>query len=776
MLTRFRHWTLSRVAASARALRAESASLLVPAWLVIAIGALLGVGLSARPAMAVQQASLQGIVSSGRTGAPLEGTIIVLLSGDEELRSTVSDRNGFYQIGGIAPGDYTLRAQYFSVQPFEQTVTLSPGELVTFNIELSGDAISLEGITVTAPGGGGVVRDLGRQRITPAQLRTVPVPSGTGDLATYLQTLPGVVTTGDRGGQIFIRGGTAADNLILIDGAPIFQPFHIFGFYSVFPEDLVSSVDFYAGGFGPRYTGRSSSVIDVQLRDGDPTTYRSIWSGGLFLAEGLVEGPLGDHFSWLVSGRRSLVEETSRFLLGNTQPITFSSQLLKVSTHDIENLRCSGLALRTSDKGRLDPEAWDSYVAWRNLVLGGRCVALFNSWLRLVEINFSYSRVENNAVIRGSGDLLSAIRRLQHDAHTTNMIWGLPLYAGYVIYVELVDHHIVELFGLQRSVADVSGIGGYVETSLGVEDYLEVRPGVALTALPRRGAEPRIRASLQPFGRPSEKLQAAFGVYLQDLVGASDMRDVSSVFVSWMRDPDLPPMVAVQGMMGWQQTLGDAVNWSLEGYYKRLRDVSVPKWSAVAEFGTELTKVDGEAYGLDARVEWTTPRFYGFAGYSYGWVEYEGDSEEFGTWFGETIQRFHPPHDRRHQANVVANLEVADFTASLRWQFGSGLPYTRPLGFDEAFDFRRDLQDVTAGTGTTRMILDRPFTHRLPLTHRLDIAVRRSFAVKSGVLEITAGAINVYDRRNMFFYDLYSGRRVDQLPLMPYAAITLRAD
>src|SRR5690606_2971084 len=118
------------------------------------------------------------------------------------------------------------------------------------------------------------------------------VPAGSGDLASYLQTLPGVTTTGDRGGQLFVRGGTAAENLVLVDGIPIYQPFHILGFFSVFPEDLVSSVDFYAGGFGARYSGRTSSVLDVGLREGNANTTRAVGTASPFLAEVMVEGPV----------------------------------------------------------------------------------------------------------------------------------------------------------------------------------------------------------------------------------------------------------------------------------------------------------------------------------------------------------------------------------------------------------------------------------------------------------------------------------------------------
>jgi hypothetical protein len=123
----------------------------------------------------------------------------------------------------------------------------------------------------------------------------------------------------------------------------------------------------------------------------------------------------------------------------------------------------------------------------------------------------------------------------------------------------------------------------------------------------------------------------------------------------------------------------------------------------------------------------------------------------------------------------VVNTELAGFRASARWQLGTGLPFTRPLGFDEAFDYTQGLHDPHTTVGTTRLVLDRPFNGRLPMTHRLDVSIERAFEIRAGELVAQAGVVNAYDRRNMFYYDLYTGRRADQLPLAPFASLTLRA-
>ena len=501
-----------------------------------------GAALLAFPAAArAQQASIQGIVTSGSTGGPQEGVAILLQLDGRQAHATVTDRNGYYQIGGIAPGRYLLRSRHIAHVDHEQTVVFAPTQRVTASFRLESAAVALEGVVVSGERGA-TVTELGRQRVTPADLRLVPVPAGSGDLATYLQTLPGVTTTGDRGGQLFVRGGTAAENLVLVDGIPIYQPFHILGFFSVFPEDLVSSVDFYASGFGARYSGRTASVLDVGLRDGNPSGFSATGSLSPFVAEAIVQGPVAPGLTGLVSVRRSLIDETSETLLGARQPITFDSQLFKVTATTGDDLRCSVLGLRTFDRGQLDPEEDDSHLEWRNLLLGGRCVAQLGGFLRLVESNFSYSRVDNAAVSRGSSRFHSTIERMQHDAHTTSMVGAVPLYTGYHLYTELTDYNLAELFGLQVGRGGVYGFSGYAELALSPGSRVELRPGVVLTAAPRPGVEPRVRASWEPFGSPDQKLQGALGLYRQDVIGTTDMRDVGSVFVAWMETPDDRPV------------------------------------------------------------------------------------------------------------------------------------------------------------------------------------------------------------------------------------------
>ncbi len=728
------------------------------------------------PGEPVDPASLHGIVTDASSGQFLQGASVVLDAAAGGQRTAFTDRNGFYQIGSIDPGSYVLRITYLGYGPHEEKIVLAAGEQRTISVRLTVSPVVLEGMVVKAQTGGATQRTLGRQRVTPVELGRIPQPSASGDVAAYLQTLPGVVAEGDRGGQLFIRGGTPSENMALVDGIIIYEPFHILSFFSAFPQELVSDADFYAGGFGARYSGRTSSVLDVHMRDGDRSHYQA--SGGVspFLAEATVEGPFtGGQASWIAYASKSLIDPTSSFLTGQEQPLNFESQYLKITSFGDDGSRCSAMGLRTFDEGRMDVNDPVSKVSWENVVVGGRCVMLFNEpVLRLLEVNFGYSLVRNAAVTRDASAFSSSVSRISNDAHTTTMIGSVPIHAGYHLYLEQPSFDLADLFSNVNANDDaIFGADAYFEAGLRPTNRLDVTPGLVVTLAPGARLEPRLRASWQPWDRSNEEVTAAVGLYHQDLTGVSDTRDPGSVFIAWMRPQDKKPLEALHVLLGWQQVMTSGLQWSIEGYYKRLWNVPVPAWQAIVRYNTTLAKASGHVYGVDARVEYNRGPFYGFIGYGYGQTRYETAQANFEQWFGSPEQSYDPPHDRRHTVKALASVRFGGFTAGLQWDLGTGLPYTQPIGIDDAVSIY-DLGDVRDQKGTTRIILDRPYGGRMPAVHRLDVSLKRSFDLGVGDLTTQLGVINAYDRRNMFYYDIYTGRRLDQLPLVPYLSLQLK--
>ena len=160
------------------------------------------------------------------------------------------------------------------------------------------------------------------------------------------------------------------------------------------------------------------------------------------------------------------------------------------------------------------------------------------------------------------------------------------------------------------------------------------------------------------------------------------------------------------------------------------------------------------------------PNLYGYVNYGFSSTEYEAEQATLLLWYGQETLSFRPPHDRRHQVNALLSGTLFDFDLSARWEFGSGLPFSRAIGFD-GFALIDDITGAVRVPGARRVIYERPFNARLPTYHRLDVSVERTFPMGNVDLTVQGSVINLYDRRNLFYLDVFTLRRVDQLPLMP---------
>jgi len=213
---------------------------------------------------------------------------------------------------------------------------------------------------------------------------------------------------------------------------------------------------------------------------------------------------------------------------------------------------------------------------------------------------------------------------------------------------------------------------------------------------------------------------------------------------------------------------------SLEGYYKRLSDLFIAEWTAFPRFTTRLQPAEGRSFGADVRLEGEWGPLYGYLGYGYANTTYDARQDEIELWYGTEDLRFRPPHDRRHQLSVLLNVEVGGFKASARWQFASGRPYSRIVGFD-GFAPVTQVRDVKDVPGTRRIIYGEPYGGVLPPYHRLDVSAEQSIALGADVeLAVQASVVNAYHRRNIFYLDTFTLKRVDQLPFTPSLGIALR--
>ena len=719
---------------------------------------------------------LSGFVTDAENGQPLPDANVVVQNDAQAIFGAISNGAGFYQLVDLAPGRYILQASFIGYAAFRDTLQLGSEDFVTLGISLTPTDQVIEEILVTGEREGGAARvRAGMQKVRPRDIERIPTPGPSGDLATYLQTLPGVITLGDRGGQLFIRGGTPSQNLILVDGMLIYNPFHILGFFSAFPEELVSNVDVFAGGFGAEYSGRMSSVIDVTMRGGNNQRYEGGVSLSPFLSSARIEGPIQPgKTSILGSFRLATIEDIAPTLLGEPLPMAFNDWFVKMQYAD-ENSRCSGAVLHTYDRGQIDADRGDIF-RWVNTLVGGQCVGSSPGSRVFSKINTALTHTSNAIGSAGSPERAASAWRINIDATFVRPTENMDVRWGFYGRTDDLIYDIEELFvGFRSDDHFLIEVGGHVGISYPLTPKLTINPSLAIS-LPFSysiGLEPRMRLSWQPRGRETEELNAAVGLYRQNFVGINDERDAGSVFTVWLPSPlDGRQAHSIHALLGWTQRLS-TFDLSVEGYYKRLKNLPVPIWSTIARFTTDLSLADGHVYGADFRVEYELGRLYGYVGYGYSWIQYAAAQDNFGLWFGSSVQKYHPPHDRRHQLNAVASLDLGRFTTNLRWQFGSPLPYTKPFGFDSMVLFPGLAERVSESYGTPRILYDRPYGGRLPTYHRLDISAE--YEVRLGLMNLSfqAGAINVYGRTNLFYYDVFTLRRVDQLPFTPYVGINV---
>jgi carboxypeptidase family protein/TonB-dependent receptor-like protein len=736
------------------------------------------------PAVA-QNATIRGFVTASSDGQPLPGVNVVLLLSDGSLvGGTATDADGFYAISRVTPGAYTLRAAFIGFASLVEEVVLAEG-IVTKNFALDESVTELDGVVVETERetAGAANITAGLQTVRPADIDLIPAPDISADLVNYLTALPGIVSQGDRGGQLFIRGGEPTQNLVLLDGMLVYQPFHIVGFFSAFPSDVINTADVYAGGFGSRYGGRLSSVIDVAARTGNKQRFAGAVSLAPFVSTARLEGPLvRGKLSMLVSVRESVIDQGAAKLINEPLPFRFGDQFAKLHANLGQSGQVSISAIHTTDAGRLGANpatnqvsGLEDEVSWENLAVGARFIFLPATLPIFAEVLTSVSQLENAFGQPSEPVRSTTAQRFNFAANVTHYLGNTDLAWGLFLSSSALESDLGGQFqNLDLKKEFVTEVGAYMEPEFRLGNGLRLQPGIRLQSFPSKGLtffEPRFRAV---WNTGIHRFSAAGGVYHQEVVGLNDRRDAGDVFTAWVASPDGIIPTATHGILGYSIRPNRYLTFSAEGFYKKLTDLIVPEWTAFPRFTTNIQGAKGEAIGADLRLEVTAGEaFYGVISYGMSEVRYKARIRALQILTNEDEIEYAPPHDRRHQLNALVSLEAAGFNLNIRWQFGSGLPFNESLGFDR-YILLDSLVNVLETPGDERVLYGRPYTGRLPTYHRFDVSLDREFELSQrGTATIQVGLINAYDRRNLFYLDLFSLRRVDQLPLIPTVGIKL---
>lgn len=766
-----------------------------------------------------QTGTVRGIVKNIDDGNGVDFAKVVILGTD---KFAYTDGDGLFSIPGIPVGNYTIRVTAANFEEFKQDVELKKDEIVNLEIELGGKTLGVVNVDREAldkkvdPGTS--VDKMGKEDI-----EKIPVSGGLPDFAGAIQTRPGIISTGDQGGQIYVRGGTPIQNKILLDGMTIYSPFHSIGFFSVFETDLIKSADIYTGGFNAKYGGRISSIMDISYRDGNSKRFSGAMGISPFTSNLLLEGPLtkSGNVSFVMSGKASVLEQTSQIFYPYINrdsidtnddgimdkdtsyglPFNFWDLYGKVTVHGQGPNKFSFFGFSFNDQVTYQAVSnlnWNSYGGGTNFIFVPNNSELFMRG----RVNFSKYDIQLqedlvDAQLRESG-IFGAEMAFDFTYHLPGKDkldygFGFNYFATTFTTYNEVNREISQNDNTIEAGAYVS----YRRVSKSKRLILE--PSFRFQAYSSVGVvapEPRFSAKFNI--TESVRIKGAAGYYTQNFTSTTSDKDVVNLFYGFITAPTNLPADFVQpdgeevnvvnglqrawhGVGGLEIDLTDKLSVNVEGYYKHFSQLTNINRNKIYEDNVENSNVDdlykkdfiiesGMAYGGDVVVSYSEGGLFLWGAYTFGKVL---------RWNG--FEYYAPVFDRRHNLNLIGSYSFGkdqSWEANVRWNLGSGLPFKQTVGVFEQVNID-DIDDdyIASNANDLSFLYEDQNTGRLPYYHRLDINMKKTLRSKNYEhvrWEIIAGVTNVYSRENIFYVNRVTNERVHQLPIMPSAAVTFK--
>ena len=743
-----------------------------------------------------QNSEIRGFIYEKESGEPAIYTSVFLLGTNYGAQSNL---DGYYTITKIKPGTYTLLITSIGYDTIKTILELKAGDLLTKKFYLVKSTIEMKEVVVSAETEAKKtdVR-VSVNKVTTKEIKQIPSVGGDPDLAQYLQVIPGVVFSGDQGGQLYIRGGTPIQNKLLLDGMVIYNPFHSIGLYSVFDADIIRGADIYTGGFNAEYGDRVSSIMDITTRDGNKHRLAGKVAANPFTSKILLEGPLKKESdgsegssSFLLTGKTSYLDKTSKVLYPYADslglPYTFNDLYGKISFNSSTGSKFNMFGFNFRDNVDYFHVA---DLHWNSTGFGSNFVLLPSGSSTLIDGNFAYS---NYKVELNEADGLSRFSSISgfNTALNFNYFMGKDEFK-----------YGIEVLGFKTNFSFSNSIGtayGQEENTTELAAYLKykkvwskvvIEPGLRLnyySSLSEFSAEPRFGLKYNMFDKV--RFKAAGGYYSQNFLAASSDRDVVNLFYGFLSGSDNLPKTfngedvtsrlqkAQHLIAGFEFDLPFHLTMNLEAYYKNFSQLeNLNRDKIYADDAAHNSKPDslkkdfiietGIAQGIDFTLKYEYKKLYVWLVYGLASVNRNDGNKEY-----------QPSFDRRHNANLVVSYKCGkkdSWQINIRFAFGSPFPFTQSQGYYE-------LPQLTNGTGSNINTNNGQIgtyygdlnKGRLSYFHRLDLSIQKTITfTKYSSLEINAGATNVYDRKNIFYVDRLSGERVYQLPIIPTLGLT----
>jgi outer membrane cobalamin receptor len=722
-----------------------------------------------------------------RDSAGMENLIGATVYNRSDRLGTSSNGYGFYSLT-LPQGRVELAYSYVGYATQVRSFMLNRDTVI--DVSMSGSLL-LEEVVVTARRSDRIQdrTQMSVVSIPTAQVKAAPALLGEVDVLKVLQLMPGIQSGGEGSSGLYVRGGGPDQNLILLDGVPVYNASHLFGFFSVFNADAINNIELLKGGFPARHGGRISSVIDVSMKEGNMQQLHGEGSIGVVASRLTIEGPiLKNSTSFIISGRRTYVDLLARPFIAASNATSNQNTLPGYYFYDVNakvNHRISAtdhvyLSVYAGDdkfyvksEDKEDPSGMattrsknDMGLMWGNVTGAFRWNHVFTNQL-FGNTTLTYSRYRMNIYMKQWQTYENEEQFFGMDYLSGIADWSgrmafdyLPSPNHYIRFGGNLTYHTFNpgAIGFTEEIP-LGNFGGkktgafeyslYAEDDVRLSDRLKANVGLRWSAFSVRGEvyhapQPRLSARYLLTDELSAKAAYSRMAQYVHLLTNSNLGMPTDL---WVPTTDiLRPQRSDQVAAGFACNFLETYELSLEAYYKTMNNVIEYKEGASvfdvhSQWEDKVLQGEGRSYGVELFAQKKTGTLTGWIGYTLAWSDRRFDALNSG-------RRFSYKYDRRHDVSVVLMKKFGKrVELSGTWVFGSGSCITIPVSIFDATDpIYATQEDVTAYSERNG--------YRMAPYHRLDLSL--SLIKKKRLYERRwiFGVFNAYNRRNPYFISL----------------------
>ena len=692
---------------------------------------------------------INGYLHDKATGEPLPYANVMLKN---TRFGAISDVHGYYVLNGIPPRKYKLVVSRMGYEDVEKEIEVQPNGELRFDVEVALEAIRLGEVTVAGKKTRFIEEvEISRTNIGAREIGSTP-SLVEADVFRTIQQLPSATSQSDFSSALVVRGGSPDENLILVDGAEIYNPYHLLGLFSTFNADTIANAKFLAGGYPAEYTGRLSSILDITSREGKQVKGKGETS--FLSSKVMLEGPFYKG-AWILSGRRTYLDlllGTQSMRSGEDQPFNYhfwDGQIKIFSDLNTENrLTFSTFdgrdVLRFNDDGEGTDDKIDLDFNWGNNApsLTWRFVPNskffsefvltrsnfdFDVNLKLTEIDSNGNQNGTNIIVTNQVQNISAAEKLTwylSPQHTLKM--GAALKRGNMGFNFDVDN--VKLFDIKLNpylfsafIQDRWKVNNLLSLQFGLRSYKVDLDDYKTWLDPRLGFRYLLTENLA--------LKGSWGVFNQFLFTVNDANQILQIVDFWIPVPAGESIKNQHFILGIERWFDQGFTGSIETYYKPYSNVLTlnPNNDPGIELD-EFISGTGRVWGLELFLKKTSGKFSGWLGYSYSNIErrfdFNGDGSIEKT-ENQASEIYAPKYSKPHSLNLVVSYQMNKKNRfSLSWTNSSGQPYTPVIG--KVYDGGGALDNPYAGLIN---IQGRKNSSRYPPYVRGDIAWIRDISL-----------------------------------------------